>query len=230
MLWKGAYLICDGGYIFVDPTLMDYEHHTVSSAEWLESVRKDVERLFGALKMRFRWISKAIEYQNIETLGYAVAVAAILHNRLLAYDNFDKFNWKTMDPSRNDFEDEKTKEEKIEIGPDKEVQDVEPTVQDLPGHQELSATVTDLAVDLPVHVAVMPKNRLGYQMEEVEEVEELPNPIAEVQQGVLKDALRKHFSYAYSNGQIHWPKRFTHFQKQATMPLLMVTFSILLCN
>ena len=76
----------------------------------------------------------------------------------------------------------------------------------------------------------MPKNRLGYQMEEVEEVEELPNPIAEVQQGVLKDALRKHFSYAYSNGQIHWPKRFTHFQKQA-MPLLRVrTCFLLLCN
>ena len=39
------------------PTLMYYEYHTVSWAEWLESVRKDVERLFGALKMRFRWMS-----------------------------------------------------------------------------------------------------------------------------------------------------------------------------
>ena len=99
MLWRGVYLICDGGYpkcvCFVDLTLMDYEYHTVSWAEWLESVRKDVERLFfGALTMRFRfrWISKAIEYQNIETLGYAVKVAAILHNRLLAYDSFDKLN------------------------------------------------------------------------------------------------------------------------------------------
>ena len=60
-------------------------------------------------------------------------------------------------------------------------------------------------------------------MEEVEEVEEVANPIAdEVQQWVLKDALRKHFSYAYySNGRICWPKRFTHFHKQA-MPLLLV--------
>ena len=131
-----------------------------------------------------------------------------------------------MDPNRNDFEDEETEAEKIEIGPDKEVQEVDPTVQELPGHQELAA-VTDLAADLPVHAAVMPRIRLANQMEEVVEVEELPNPIAEVQQWVLKDALRKHFSYAYSNGQIHWPKRFTHFQKQA-MPLLMVrTFSLL---
>ena len=45
MLWRGAYLICDGGYpkcvSFVDPTLMDYEYLTVSWAECLESVRKD---------------------------------------------------------------------------------------------------------------------------------------------------------------------------------------------
>ena len=87
-----------------------------------------------------------------------------------------------MDPNRNDFKDEESEEEKIEIGPNKEVQEVDPTVQDLPGYQELSATVTDLAADLPVYAAVLPKNRLANQMEEVEEVEELPNPIAEVQQ------------------------------------------------
>jgi hypothetical protein len=72
LLWRGAYLICDGGYpkcvSFVDPTLMDYEYLTASWAEWLESVRKDVERLFGALKMRFRWISKAIESIKISRL------------------------------------------------------------------------------------------------------------------------------------------------------------------
>ena len=75
--------------------------------------------------------------------------------------------------------------------------------------------------DLPVYATVKRKKRLEMQMEEVEEVEEEVNPIAEVQQWVLKDALRKHFSYAYSNGQIGWPKPFTQFQKQA-MPLLMV--------
>ena len=34
LLWRGAYLICVGGYpkcvSFVDPTLMDYEYLTVS--------------------------------------------------------------------------------------------------------------------------------------------------------------------------------------------------------
>ena len=56
---------------------------------------------------------------------------------------------------------EETEEEKIEIGPDKDVvQEIDPTVKDLPGRQELSPTVTDLAVDLPVHAAVMPKKHL----------------------------------------------------------------------
>ena len=96
-----------------------------------------MERLFGALKMRFRWISKAIEYKDIETLGYAVKVAAILHNRLLAYDNFDKFDWETMDPNRNDFEDEETEEEKQEIERTDAVEEVLPIVEDLPGAQDM---------------------------------------------------------------------------------------------
>ena len=53
----------------------------------------------------------------------------------------------------------------------------------------------------------------------------------EQQQWVFKDALRKHLSYAYSNGQIQWPKRFTNFQKKS-MPLLevIITLSIVTTN
>ena len=128
-----------------------------------------MERLFGALKMRFRWISKAIEYKNIETLGYAaVKVAAILHNHLLEYDNFDKFDWETMDPNRNDFEDGETEEEKQEIGERTDsVDKVLPIVEDLPGAQDMSASITNLVADLPVRTVVKPKKRLEMQMEEV---------------------------------------------------------------
>ena len=139
-----------------------------------------MERLFGALKMRFRWISKAIEYKDIETLGYAVKVAAILHNRLLEYDNFDKFDWETMDPNRNDFEDEETEEEQQEIGERTDsVQQMLHTVEDLPGAQDLSDSITNLVADLPVHATVKQKKRLEMEMKEVEEVEEEVNPIAD---------------------------------------------------
>ena len=61
-------------------------------------------------------------------------------------------------------------------------------------------------------------------MVDVEEVQELPNPMREQQQWVFKDSLRKHMYYAYSNGQIEWPKRFSKFQKDS-MPILQVSFS-----
>ena len=223
--WRGAYIICDGGYpkcvCFVDPSLLDYEFHTVSWSEWLESVRKDVERLFGALKMRFRWISKSIEYHDIETLGDAVRVAAILHNRLLAYDNFDSFDWEAMDPNRHDFEDDEQEEEKMDLGRFSDPVVEDPVVEQLPGRDELLEADTCVAEE-PVYPGVQPRSTpLDEQMADIEDVEEVPNEVAELQQWVLKEALRNHFSYAYSNGQISWPKRFSSFQKNA-MPLLQV--------
>ena len=61
--------------------------------EWLESVRKDEERLFGTLKSRFRWLSSFIQYHNHVTIHNAVRICAILHNRLLEYDNMLDFDW-----------------------------------------------------------------------------------------------------------------------------------------
>jgi hypothetical protein len=101
-----------------------------------------------------------------------------------------------MDPNRNDFEDEEIEEEKQEIGESNDSsEEIQPIVEDLPGPQDLSATLINLVADLPVHAAVKPKKRLKNQMDEMEEEEEDVNPIAEEQQWVLKDALRKHFSY-----------------------------------
>jgi hypothetical protein len=146
--WSGAYLICDGGYpkcvCFVDPALTDYEYHTVVWTEWLESVRKDVERLFGALKQRFRWLSHSVEYHNINTLGFGVRVAAILHNRLLKYDNFDKLDWENMDPNGEEyFEDEEdasiAEDEASAVVEVEEEPVVEYICQELPDVQDLSA-------------------------------------------------------------------------------------------
>ena len=75
-----------------------------------------------------------------------------------------------MDPNRNDFEDEETEEEKQEVGERKDsVEEILPIVEDLPGPQDLSASVANLVADLPVHAAVKPKKRLEMQMDEVEE-------------------------------------------------------------
>ena len=53
------------------------------------------------------------------------------------------------------------------------------TVEDLPGAQDHSDSITNLVADLPVHATVKQKKRLEMEMEEVEEVEEEVNPIAD---------------------------------------------------
>ena len=81
--WRRAYVITDGGYpicfSFVNPTLPNYEYHTVLWAEWLESIRKDVERLFGTLKFRFRWLMGPILYHDLETVNHAVRTYTIAY-------------------------------------------------------------------------------------------------------------------------------------------------------
>jgi hypothetical protein len=93
--------------------------------------------------------------------------------------------------------------------------------QDLPDVQDLPFVDNSSAEDSlfpSVQPATLP---LQNQMVDVEEVEELPNPMREQQQWVFKGSLRKHMYYAYSNGQIKWPKRFSKFQKDS-MPILQV--------
>ena len=63
---------------------------------------------------------------------------------------------------------------------------------------------------------------------DVEDVEEVYNPISEQHNNVIKIALKKHLSYAYSNGQVQWPKRFTEYQKEK-MPLLQVFHRLFVC-
>jgi hypothetical protein len=54
----------DSGYpkcgMLMDPTHKDFDHYTVMWAEWLESIRKDVECVFGILKQRFRWLRNKV--------------------------------------------------------------------------------------------------------------------------------------------------------------------------
>ena len=67
-------------------------------AEWLESIRKDVECVFGDIKNRFRLLRNRVAYHDYNLIYNAMKVAAILHNRLLKYNGYDEFNWEGCDP------------------------------------------------------------------------------------------------------------------------------------
>ena len=62
-------------------------------SEALESVRKDVECVFGRLKRRFLFLKNAIQIHDIETIDLAVYTCCILSNMLLEYDGYDASRW-----------------------------------------------------------------------------------------------------------------------------------------
>jgi hypothetical protein len=71
---KGAYVITDGGYeplaIFVNPNVNRCDRAAVIWAEFIESVRKDVECTFGVLKSRFHFLKTGCRYSNQKVSYY----------------------------------------------------------------------------------------------------------------------------------------------------------------
>jgi hypothetical protein len=94
--------LVDGGYpkvaMLMDPAIRQYDYCSVMWSEWLESIRKDVECVFSNLKNRFRFLRNKIPYGDYTLISNAMRVAAILHNRLLAFDDYLEFDWNECDP------------------------------------------------------------------------------------------------------------------------------------
>ena len=69
-----------------------------SETEWsglLESLRKDVECLFGILKKRFMILKHSVRFHDIETISDVFRTCCILHNMLLEHDEYD--DWRNSD-------------------------------------------------------------------------------------------------------------------------------------
>lgn len=89
---RGKYVLCDNGYLKWRCMQCPVTYTMVLSVrEWscfLESVRKDVECVFGDLKKRFRFLKAPINIQKKETIDNAFVTCCILHNMLLSIDGF----------------------------------------------------------------------------------------------------------------------------------------------
>ena len=85
----GVYLICDGGYLRWPILVCPYQSAHLASLEGyfssnLESVRKDVECVFGILKKRSKMLEYGIRFRNIRTVEKVFIVCCILHNMMLS--------------------------------------------------------------------------------------------------------------------------------------------------
>lgn len=96
----GLHMICDGGYHRWKILICPYKDQLEGADEtiWsglVESMRKDIECIFGILKKRFLVLKHATRLHNFETLGHVFRSCCILHNMLLEHDGWD--DWRHLD-------------------------------------------------------------------------------------------------------------------------------------
>ena len=77
----GIYLIRDGGYLHWPTLICPFKHVKSSTPEGyfstnLESVRKDIENVFGITKKRFKIHEYGIRYRDIRVVGKILLCAA----------------------------------------------------------------------------------------------------------------------------------------------------------
>ena len=89
----GAYLICDGGY-HMWPCLMSPTKNGMPGTpemKWsknVESVRKDIEGVFGILKVRFRFLKNFNNLSRQSSIDDAFTTCCMLHNMMLRSDGY----------------------------------------------------------------------------------------------------------------------------------------------
>jgi hypothetical protein len=101
ILVRGAFLITDNGFeklaCFVMPQKIVFKPANMRLSEWIESIRKDVERTFGILKARWRILRNAIPYHNVVFIDAVMTTCCVFHNIILRYDGLDLPNWENVD-------------------------------------------------------------------------------------------------------------------------------------
>ena len=87
----GAYLISDNGFlqssVFIDPFKARFSQAEIFWSEWIESVRKDVECVFGILKARFRILLLRMGFHDATTIRDVFLTCCILHNMINMYND-----------------------------------------------------------------------------------------------------------------------------------------------
>jgi len=85
----GAYLICDNGYLQWPTTICPYMRSETNTAMEscfsanLESVRKDVECVFGILKERWSYLQQGFRFRRIHICQQIFVSCCVLHNMML---------------------------------------------------------------------------------------------------------------------------------------------------
>ena len=91
---KGAWVLCDGGYHNWRATITGLKHGSTFEqrlfSKSCESIRKDIERVFGMMKRRWRILRVPISLQSEHAISLLFRTCGILHNMLMDFDGTDQ--------------------------------------------------------------------------------------------------------------------------------------------
>jgi hypothetical protein len=198
ILVQGAYLIVDGGFYqigcLMDTGVTKWTMNSVRFSEFVESIRKDVECLYGILKCRFRYLLNPIETHNPLFIEAAFKAACILNNMILEYDKVyhsvlqmwreDAIDWSDM----------------INLNPDMTDEDIENL-----SFERYTVFEEEQASNIPFLTLQQCRNTTA-------PLEIFPS--SEYDYKRLKDMLSTSFTKQFSFGQVYWPKRFEGWQRE----------------
>ena len=86
---RGLYLIADGGYFdcrYLQAPMKNARGSEQLFSDHIESMRKDIEHIFGILKGRFRLLSGKVHSHSLEFIVGAFRSACAIHNMILDHD------------------------------------------------------------------------------------------------------------------------------------------------
>ena len=180
---KGLYLIVDGGYHKWRCLQCPLKHTSIPKdalwSKWVESVRKDVECVFGILKGRFRCLKLPIYHHDNAVIDNMFFTCCILHNMLLTEDGYDRrwengVNWAGQ------------------VGNHEE--DEMPAIFRKHYIRSRNATTTTDFSLIGINAVIN-----NYAITHCDIEEEI-----EPTQETLRRRLIEHFGYCYQRNQIHW--------------------------
>jgi hypothetical protein len=91
--YQGCWLLVDNGYLnwstTIPPMKISFDRRECRWAEWIESMRKDVECTFGILKGRWRILKAGIRVHGALAADAIWKTCCALHNWLLEVDGLD---------------------------------------------------------------------------------------------------------------------------------------------
>jgi hypothetical protein len=162
-------------------------------AEWLESMRKDIECTFGILKQRFRILKKPIRLYFEDDIDDVVRTCAVLHNILLEFDSFLNPHWADIDPNVEE--------------PEEDPQATQSVSQDPEATQDVS--------NVPLFEGVYQATQFEPDDHKISWNQDLFSE--------LRAALVKHLAYQYRMHRVEWPKNFTVSEKRAWTPDIVMS-------